>query len=82
MSPLPFKTAFGNIRLSDIADDFINRKKRQFDSKKILDGKGLKVDFSKVPKDKFYSDTTDYKIGDRYVLFPFRMPEVYVERVG
>ena len=38
MSPLPFKTAFGNIRLSDIADDFINRKKRQFDSKKILDG--------------------------------------------
>jgi len=50
--------------------------------KKILDGKGLKVDFSRVPKDKFYSDTTDYKIGDRYVLFPFRMPEVYVERVG
>ncbi len=50
--------------------------------KKILDGKGLKVDFSKIPKDKFYSDTTDYKIGNRYVLFPYRMPEVYVERIG
>jgi len=50
--------------------------------KKILDGKGLKVDFSKVPKDRFYSDTTDYKVGNKYVLFPYRMPEVYVERVG
>ena len=50
--------------------------------KKILDGKGLKVDFSKVPKDRLYSDTTDYKIGNKYVLFPYRMPEVYVERVG
>lgn len=50
--------------------------------KKILDGKGLKVDFSKVPKDRLYSDTTDYKVGNKYVLFPYRMPEIYVERVG
>ncbi len=50
--------------------------------KKILDGKGLKVDFSKVPTDKTYSDTTDYKIGHRYVLFPYQMPDIYVERVG
>ena len=50
--------------------------------KKILDGKGLKVDFSKVPTNKMYSDTTGYKIGNRYVLFPYQMPEVYVERVG
>ena len=50
--------------------------------KKILDGKGLKVDFSKVPTDKMFSDTTGYKIGNRYVLFPYQMPEVYVERVG
>tara|TARA_R110001583_G_scaffold71180_1_gene200803 strand:+ start:4095 stop:5690 length:1596 start_codon:yes stop_codon:yes gene_type:complete len=50
--------------------------------KKILDGKGLKVDFSKVPKDRLYADTTDYKVGNKYVLFPYRMPEIYVERVG
>ena len=50
--------------------------------KKILDGKGLKVDFSKVPTDKMFSDTTGFKIGNRYVLFPYRMPDVYVERIG
>ena len=50
--------------------------------KKILDGKGLKVDFSKVPTAKMYSDTTGYKIGHRYVLFPYQMPNIYVERVG
>jgi len=50
--------------------------------KKILDGKGLKVDFSKVPTAKMYSDTTGYKIGHRYVLFPYQMPTIYVERVG
>ena len=50
--------------------------------KKILDGKGLKVDFSKVPKDELFSDTTGYKIVNRYVLFPYQMPEIYVERIG
>jgi MscS family membrane protein len=50
--------------------------------KKILDGKGLKVDFTKVPTNKNYSDTTGYKIGHRYVLFPYQMPAIYVEKVG
>lgn len=50
--------------------------------KKILDGKGLKVDFSKVPKDAMFADTTGYKIGNRYVLFPYQMPDIYVERIG
>ncbi len=50
--------------------------------KQILDGKGLKVDFSKVPSDTMFSDTTGYKIGNRYVLFPYQMPEIYVERIG
>ena len=50
--------------------------------KQILDGRGLKVDFSKVPVDPMYSDTTDYKIGNRYVLFPFQMPQIYVEKKG
>ncbi len=50
--------------------------------KKILDGKGLKVDFGKVPTDRIFSDTTGYKIGNRYVLFPYQMPKIYVERIG
>ncbi|AMC12260.1 mechanosensitive ion channel protein MscS [Lutibacter profundi] len=50
--------------------------------KKILDGKGLKVDFSKVPTDKNYSDTIGYKIGHRYVLFPYQIPQIYVEKIG
>lgn len=49
--------------------------------KQILDGKGLRVDFSKVPVDPMYSDTTDYKIGNRYVLFPYQMPQIYIEKV-
>jgi len=50
--------------------------------KQILDGKGLRVDFGKVPTDTMYSDTTGYKIGNRYLLFPYQMPQIYVERIG
>ena len=50
--------------------------------KKILDGKGLKVDFSKIPTNKIYADTTDNNVGYRYVLFPYQIPEIYVERIG
>jgi MscS family membrane protein len=50
--------------------------------KKVLDGKGLKVDFTKVPNNSNYSDTTAYKIGNRFVLFPVRMPSISVEKYG
>jgi MscS family membrane protein len=50
--------------------------------KKILDGKGLKVDFSKIPTNHIYADTTDNKVGYKYVLFPYQIPEIYVERIG
>lgn len=50
--------------------------------KKILDGKGLKVDFTKVPNDPKFTDTTAYKIGNHYTLFPVRLPIVSVERYG
>ncbi|MCF6181689.1 mechanosensitive ion channel family protein [Lutibacter sp.] len=50
--------------------------------KKILDGKGLRVDFTKVPTNKMYSDTVNYKIGHKYVLFPYQMPDIYVEKIG
>ena len=50
--------------------------------KKILDGKGLKVDFDKVPKDIMYSDSIEFAVSKRYVLFPHRMEEIYLEKVG
>jgi len=49
--------------------------------KKILDAKGLKVDFSKVPTNSMYSDTTATKGGNQYVLFPNKMPEIYLEKI-
>jgi len=38
LSPKPFRTTFGNLRLSDITDDFIQHMKVSFEKKKILDG--------------------------------------------
>ncbi len=48
--------------------------------KKILDGKGLFVDFTKVPNNPKFTDTTAYKIGNHYVLFPVRLPQIAVEK--
>ncbi len=56
--------------------------------KEILDGNGLRVDFTKVPKNPKYIDTTgvgsqSMEINEnRYAPFPLRMPDVYVERIG
>ena len=50
--------------------------------KKILDGKGLFVDFTKVPNNTKFSDTTAYKIGNHYALFPVKMPKIAVEKYG
>ncbi len=50
--------------------------------KKILDGKGLKVDFTKVPNNPNFTDTTAYKIGNHYKLFPVRLPQISVEKYG
>lgn len=50
--------------------------------KQILDGKGLYVDFSKIPTDPNYNDTIGYVKSYKYVLFPDRMPLISVERVG
>jgi MscS family membrane protein len=56
--------------------------------KEVLDGKGLIVDFKKVPRDRDFIDTISGiqegldKPKHRFYLFPNRMPEIYVERVG
>lgn len=49
--------------------------------KQVLDGKGLFVDLNRVPANKSYKDTVGYASYERYVLFPQRMPEIYVEKV-
>ncbi len=49
--------------------------------KKIFDGKGLKVDFSKIPTNKNYTDSTSIS-GNRYELFPYRLPQIYLEKVN
>jgi len=38
LSPLSFKTTFGNLRLSDVTKEFVDEKRRQFDEKRLLDG--------------------------------------------
>ncbi len=50
--------------------------------KKILDGKGLLVNFNKVPVDKDYIDSVGYASYNRYVVFPDRMPDIYVEKIN
>lgn len=56
--------------------------------KEILDGKGLRVDFKKVPTDPNYLDTITASLNSieklkyQYVPFPTKLPEVYVEKIG
>ncbi|WP_439130587.1 mechanosensitive ion channel family protein [Polaribacter sp.] len=49
--------------------------------KKVLDGKGLYIDFNKVPIAKNYKDSIGYASYNKYVLFPQRMPKIYVEKI-
>ena len=50
--------------------------------KRILDGKGLEVDFNRIPRDSVYSDTINNIAQSKFVLFPERMPQISVERIG
>ncbi|MEQ6125230.1 mechanosensitive ion channel family protein [Pseudotenacibaculum sp. MALMAid0570] len=50
--------------------------------KRVLDGKGLQVDFNKIPIDSAFSDTVGYAVQHKFVLFPERMPLISVERIG
>ena len=50
--------------------------------KRILDGKGLKIDFNKIPYNPNYNDSIGYSANHKFILFPNRMPQIYVEKVG
>ncbi|MEE9408077.1 MAG: mechanosensitive ion channel family protein [Polaribacter sp.] len=49
--------------------------------KQVLDGKGLYVDVNRIPINPNYKDTIGYSSYSRYVLFPQRMPQIYVEKI-
>ncbi|TXD47600.1 mechanosensitive ion channel family protein [Polaribacter sp. IC073] len=50
--------------------------------KKILDGKGLFVDFDVVPKNPNYKDSLRTSSNQKYTPFPERMPQIYLEKIG
>lgn len=50
--------------------------------KRVLDGKGLVVDFNKIPADSTYLDTVGYTTHHKYILFPELMPLISVEKIG
>ncbi|BAV95095.1 mechanosensitive ion channel family protein [Ichthyobacterium seriolicida] len=50
--------------------------------KKIFNGKGLFVDFYKIPTDPNYQDTIRHNRLSKYVLFPNEMPLIYLEKKG
>jgi MscS family membrane protein len=49
--------------------------------KRVLDGKGLEIDFRKIPVDSVYTDTIGYSVQNKYILFPELMPLISVERI-
>lgn len=50
--------------------------------KKIMDGRGLFVIMERLPKDTNFKDTTQMSAPHIYRLFPNKMPEIYLEKVG
>jgi MscS family membrane protein len=58
-----------------------NAIKKAIKIKQVLDGKGLFVDVNKIPTNPNYKDSVGYSTYDKYVLFPQRMPGIYVEKI-
>lgn len=48
--------------------------------KQVLDGKGLFVDVNSIPTNTNYIDSVGVKAYARYLIFPNRLPEVYLEK--
>ena len=48
--------------------------------KRVLDGKGLIIDFNHIPMDSSFVDTLGYVTQHKFVLFPERMPLISVEK--
>lgn len=50
--------------------------------KRILDGKGLKIDFNRITNDSMFTDTISFIAQHKLILFPDRMPLVSLEKSG
>ena len=48
--------------------------------KRILDGRGLKIDFNKISNDSMYKDSVAFLSQHKYVIFPERMPTISLEK--
>ena len=48
--------------------------------KQVLDGKGLFVDVNSIPTNTNYIDSVGVKAYARYLIFPNRLPEIYLEK--
>lgn len=56
--------------------------RKAIEIKQVLDGKGLIVDLNTVPDNGNYKDSTGVKVQSRYVLFPNKMPDIYLEKIN
>jgi MscS family membrane protein len=50
--------------------------------KRILDGKGLKIDFNRISNDSMYTDSISFLTQHKFILFPERMPLISLEKIG
>ena len=50
--------------------------------KRILDGKGLKIDFNRISNDSMYTDSISFLTQHKLILFPERMPLISLEKRG
>ena len=73
----PKKAAKTILGLSEIA-----AIKKAIKIKQVLDGKGLYVDVNKIPTNPNHKDSIGYSSYFKYVLFPQRMPDIYLEKTG
>lgn len=86
LMPDSYDVAKASMTIKGLPKKEANEKAKKI--KEVLDGKGLRVDFEKVPKDVNYLDTISgsnleiNKALNRYAPFPVRLPEVYVEKIG
>jgi MscS family membrane protein len=57
-----------------------NSIKKAIKIKKVLDGKGVSIDFNQIPNNPNYKDSIGYTTFNTYTLSQ-RMPEIYVEKI-
>jgi len=50
--------------------------------KRILDGKGLNIDFNRISNDSMYIDSISFLTQHKLILFPERMPLISLEKRG